>query len=296
MQTEHTPRLNELFKCGPLIWQKWSKKFKNKSAILEQMFGSYAEMLKLNEQNNQTWMTAPIAGHSNANGLANITLAEGLILAHCNFTHVAQLFGENYFTGAPVLEEDVEYRVDLGQNAQYIKDKCKLLRRSLAAEHRADCQRHLDSFFQIIKTAKWSKIYRDARRANIDNQFPGPPSYFTRRKDGIPVPTLAKFMAGYNKLFKMNIPSKTLENSFLIMNRQTWTNAKRHLATGGQDELPEDYRCLLCGNTENTMHLIFSCEKLSEPCWAILTEGINDHNIREGTLQHNIQLHAFNVM
>jgi hypothetical protein len=28
----------------------------------------------------------------------------------------------------------------------------------------------------------------------------------------------------------MDMPSKTLENSYLIMNRQTWTNEKRYLS------------------------------------------------------------------
>ncbi len=56
-------------------------------------------------------------------------------------------------------------------------------------------------------------------RDNKDATLPGPPSYFTRRRDGIPVPPLDQFMNEYRNLFKMDIPSKTLENSYLLMNR-----------------------------------------------------------------------------
>jgi hypothetical protein len=50
--------------------------------------------------------------------------------------------------------------------------------------------------------------------------MPGPLSIFTRRRDGTPVPALDQFMTGYKNLFKMDIPSKTLKNSYLVMNRQ----------------------------------------------------------------------------
>jgi hypothetical protein len=56
--------------------------------------------------------------------------------------------------------------------------------------------------------------------------MPGPLSFFTRRRHGIPVPALDQFMTGYKNLFKMDIPSKTLQNSYLVMNRQVWTNEK----------------------------------------------------------------------
>jgi hypothetical protein len=52
------------------------------------------------------------------------------------------------------------------------------------------------------------------------------------------------------------------------MNRQTWTNEKiskysRVGRTGGQEEPT----CSLCGRRENSMHLMFECEKCSEPLW-----------------------------
>jgi hypothetical protein len=63
-------------------------------------------------------------------------------------------------------------------------------------------------------------------RKNIDNYIPGPPAYFTRRRDGIPVPSLHRFMGGYKNLFKLKLSSKTLETGFNILNRVCWTNQK----------------------------------------------------------------------
>jgi hypothetical protein len=65
---------------------------------------------------------------------------------------------------------------------------------------------------------KFSGLYHRMCREVAVSQRPGPPSYFTRRKDGISTPNLESFMMGYKKLFKMDILSKTLENSYLIMN------------------------------------------------------------------------------
>jgi hypothetical protein len=59
-------------------------------------------------------------------------------------------------------------------------------------------------------------------------------SYFTRWKDGIPVPTLKMFMTGYRNLFKLDILSKTLENSYLVMNRQVWTDEENYLSRDGK--------------------------------------------------------------
>ncbi len=59
----------------------------------------------------------------------------------------------------------------------------------------------------------------------VGGRGPRSPSYITRRGgDGIPVPALHKFMQGYKNLLKHNVPAKTITNSFLVMNRQIWTN------------------------------------------------------------------------
>jgi hypothetical protein len=90
-------------------------------------------------------------------------------------------------------------------------------------------------------------------------------------------------MRGYRNLFKMDIPSKTLENSYLLMNRQVWTNEKSSLSGIGGDpggEHPED-ACKLCGIKESTMHLMFECGEYSKPLWKALGDIIKEAVARD---------------
>jgi hypothetical protein len=82
----------------------------------------------------------------------------------------------------------------------------------------------LGNFSLITEGLKYLGLFRKLSWEARDPLYPGPPSYFPRRKDGIPVPALEMFMTGYRNLFKFEIPSQTLENSYLVMNRQVWTN------------------------------------------------------------------------
>jgi hypothetical protein len=85
-------------------------------------------------------------------------------------------------------------------------------------------------FLKTCLNGKFSSLHRKLVREEQEGGVSGTPSYFTRRRDGIPVPALHKFMQGYKNLLKLNIPSKTIINSFLVMNRQIWTNQKGTLA------------------------------------------------------------------
>jgi len=71
------------------------------------------------------------------------------------------------------------------------------------------------------------------------------------------------------------------------MNRQSWTNQKR-FKSGGQEEGGGD--CNLCGETENTHHLLFECEEFAEIFWAQLGEILTEV---EGK---RVELHMFNVI
>ncbi len=125
------------------------------------------------------------------------------------------------------------------------------------------------------------------------------PSFFTRRRDGLPVPTLGLFMTGYRNLFKLDIPSKTLENSYLVMNRQIWTNQKNSLSRAGEPGgAGLDGLCKLCRGRENTMHLMFECSNYSKLLWAIVENLVKEtiRTISNGEIEFNGRFHAFLVM
>jgi hypothetical protein len=82
-------------------------------------------------------------------------------------------------------------------------------------------------------------------------------------------------MAGYRTLFKVDIQSKTLENSYLTMNIKVWTNVKRYNSRADQEA--KEGRCKICNDRENTMHLMFECERYSEPLWNTLETVVKRH-------------------
>jgi hypothetical protein len=61
-------------------------------------------------------------------------------------------------------------------------------------------------------------------------------------------------MMGYEE---MDIPSKTLQNSYIIMNDQTWINEEQYLSTVGWGNGVLEPNYVLCGRQEYTLHLIF---------------------------------------
>jgi hypothetical protein len=231
-------------------------------------------------------------------------MAEGLLLEQAGMTSVGQLFKTDEITGRLLISENCSYE-GIPQN---IANKCRVLRMRLCALGKRIRGAPEGTFGQAIQGVKLSQLYRKMYRKHVDELLPGPPSYFTRRKDGIPVPPLADFMRGYDNLFKLNIPSKTLESSFLLLNRQIWTNAKEALidrdnegegegqGEGGGERAMREGRCALCQGTENTMHLMFECPAYSVPTWEALECAINIMLRNENPDAVGISLHAYQVL
>ena len=70
-------------------------------------------------------------------------------------------------------------------------------------------------------------------------------------------------MKGYKRLFKLDLSSKTIENSYKVLNRQIWTNQKEFWKTSakvrkavisalcvGGLKIP----CTFCSNVQNTQN------------------------------------------
>jgi hypothetical protein len=213
------PNLEELFRLGgSRTWGELGDRVRVRHPFASQMFGSMAKLMELNENSGEGWLTAPLAGHSSSPPIFRISVAESLLLEQEGLLFVGQLFKTDDLTGRPLVGENREYGAGVPPP---IGNKCRLLRSRLNAQGKRIQDMPGGSFGQITKNAKLSQLYRHMHRAQVDSMMPGPPAYFTRRRDGIPVPPLMDFMKGYSNLFKLNIPSKTLEASFLLLNRQT---------------------------------------------------------------------------
>jgi hypothetical protein len=75
------------------------------------------------------------------------------------------------------------------------------------------------------------------------------------------------------------------------MNRQIWTNQKRHLSMASADEQVSAL-CALCGKVENTMHLLFECAWCSEPLWELVGEAIIALIRQASPTAQSYQIHA----
>jgi hypothetical protein len=260
--------------------------------------------LELNENEAGGWLTAPLVGHGSSPEIFSISMADGLMLEQAGMVSVKHLFKPDDITGRLLVSENCSYD-GIPPN---IATKCRVLRMRLCALGKRIREMPEGTFSQVIKEVKMSQLYRKMYRKHVDGLLPGPPSYFTRRKDGIPVPSLAEFMKGYDNLFKLNIPSKTLETSFLLLNRQIWTNAKESMINreneeeeggpgeGGAGRDMREGRCSLCQGIENTMHLMFECPVYSGPIWEALEIAINTMLKNDDPDSVGISLHAYQVL
>jgi len=128
-----------------------------------------------------------------------ITEQEGSLLKQVGLTCVAHLFQEDDLTGA-LRHEDKDILDRVGPREAHLTYKCKKLRKALSEKRWPLGTSPVGGFAQCLKGQKWSRLYRKVNRKSIDQGIAGPPSFFTRRRDGIPVPTLDKFMQGYTKM------------------------------------------------------------------------------------------------
>jgi hypothetical protein len=274
------PSLKEMFQmAGSKIWQSYGNRLATSSPFLGMAFQAMGEMMLRNEKSREGWMSGSIAGNHMSLPIYRISAAEGLVLHSYGIDRVAQLCGVNDLNGRidpNTNGSEVEgglFTEELVTRYPVLITKCNSLRGVLAGEGLPGGPAPQGPFLKTSLNGKFSSLYRKLFREEQEGGVPGPPSYFTRRRDGIPVPALQKFMQGYKNLLQLNIPSKTITNSFLVMNRQIWTNQKRYLSTTNAEEQASAL-CGLCGEVENTMHLLFECAQCSEPLWELVGEAI----------------------
>jgi hypothetical protein len=144
-------------------------------------------------------------------------------------------------------------------------------------------------------TRKFISLHMNLYREEREGKVPGPYSYFTRKGNGIPAPALHKFMEGYKNFLKLSIPSKTITNSFLVMNRQIRTNQKRHLSMTNAEEQASAL-CALCSEVKNTMHLLFEFAQCSVPLLELVREAITALIRQASPTAQTYQIHAHCVI
>ena len=291
------PKISELKKfAGSLIWEEIGMRMRNMYPAYSWGFESIAKMLQASEKTKQGWKTACIAGHSLGKGLYRINRNEGYTLMHYGITHVSQLFKEQEHTGKIDIDSDIEYPMDLTQRHAFLVVKCKYLRQAVSKIDYRNDYGSAQNIFQVLEQKKLSTFYRKLILDEISGNIPGPPSYYTRQRDGIMVPDIQTYMQGYRNINNACISSKTKEIAFLIMNRQIWTNEKQEKTSINRGEIDAEIRCGLCNNTESTQHILFSCTRYSVEYWEIFSEIVSKWIKKEKAEHPTFYIHLYNIM
>jgi hypothetical protein len=196
----------------------------------------------------------------------------------------------------------------LGQsytNTHGHEKRTKIQRRNthLGKQHRTDKEsRNIQSHQQEI--IQRSTTVRNQSTAVILYKTSRPPSFYTRRADRLPLPPLTEYCRAYTNIMTNNIATTTaITFSFAVLNRTVWTAKKQALPgnAGGnrQEEVLDSGQCTLCGQTEDTAHILVNCNNYSYRAWertsAIITAACRNLDLENGRVNltfSNIMYHT----
>jgi hypothetical protein len=111
------------------------------------------------------------------------------------------------------------------------------------------------------------------------------------------------YKQAYNTVIKATYATtRAIAFSFAVLNRTVWTARKQFLSGdagglgNGEDRDPDDGNCILCGEQEDTAHILTNCDAYSYRLWeifnAILTETGRQLDPQNGL----VSLNFLNIM
>jgi len=262
LQISGRPSLEEhITGLGTSQWEKTAKALKNKNLLFSQLFTAGSEILKLFEQNEQQWHQSPIFGHSQES-IFLFTTFDYYELQAQDITTVSQLLAVN---DNNLLTNEIDLNVlhNLPPNLQIKLHHLmtNIIRNRLPLQ---DKRRDNNSSLHrlLLMDTNSSIKYRQLISRQRGDSISRAPAYSTRVRDQIYVPEENTFSEGYLVLKLSNIPSKTKETAFQILNRTIWTNNKS-FKSGLRDSPSCDY----CDEIETMEHLIHDCQNYSYLIW-----------------------------
>jgi hypothetical protein len=272
-QLNGTRGLKEMLEIyGPKIWEQFSVRMQWYSFFWASVFQAVSDMLAKNES-SEGWGVASIAGHGKCEQF--VSRAEQVTLEEEGIRRVEDLFGKNEFTGRLDKRIDREYSDAFKEGHQELWQKCKEMRKFFWHQNKKIETPVGMPFIRIVQNIKKSRLIRDMHRQGVDEKLGKPSTYSSRENEGYALPGVGQYMKGYTNIMKAKVSERTREVSFLIMNRQIWTREKyaMYTARGGVDT---DNGCGLCGERENTFHLIWECDAYAQKMWKQVQEIIGE--------------------
>ena len=292
LEQRQVDRVRELIRYGGSgVYRRVASRGRLTGAFFGFVMESMATLVGWVER-GEDWKKAALAGHTLSRDMYQITLAESMVLYEQGIKTVGHLFKDKEFGVGKDIKKDTEYN-EIIQGCRGLVDKCKHLRKRLENEVGGYIGQVGKGFFEEVSVSKLSRQYRALSREQLDKTMKGPPAYFTRRAQGIMVPSLEEFKKGYRNIIRMEIASKTREVAFLTMNRQIWTGQKGLLSNIGENQTGQ---CTYCGEVEDTKHMLFDCKEYSSKVWEIMSEAINWVILKMGCTGSRYSTHLYEIM
>lgn len=256
-------------KMGPLAWEKTGERMQDSNKIIAQAFQSVAKFQRIQEREPDTWAYAAIYGHSMSNNSLPFTRTELMELMREKVTTISHLF--QITERGHVLPEFNDILELKFEDNPFLYFKLKNLYNNIVkGKFRINIQSWCDdtALKETMKSyVNMSRIYKKLNRKKLDNEIKMPPAYATRIRDGVQTVYKTSFREAYGHVRNQNLPSKTKENSFQVLNRTLWTNNK-----GFKSGVLDSDKCSYCDKVETMEHLLCECDNYSYLQWVDLSK------------------------
>jgi hypothetical protein len=256
---------------GALAWRQNAARIVLCNKYLGACMYAMARFCTVMETRQETWHTAPLWGHTKANPIMSLTQQDAEILRAHGIHTIGQIFdsGLGMFvqSHSPLrtCPAGIDARIwaKVGQLHSNLQ-RSQILRNGIQLSHNTiQVVRRVGTFSQLNR-----QLYKEAMAAQIK----APPSFHTRRRDGLPLPSLDSYCKAYEALMTCTfITTAATAFNFAALNRTVWTAKKQALsgnAGGGRQNEPLDSgRCKLCDSMEDTAHILTDCNGYSYLLW-----------------------------
>jgi hypothetical protein len=256
---------------GVQVWRSMAARIAAHNAYLGGCMFAMARFCAKMENRQSTWHTAPLWGHTCNNPIMPITEQDELALRRMGVHTVGQIFDTG--DGITVHSHSALRACPIGLSPA-IWNKVTQVRQAMVRKQILRNGTHISENTQQIIRRKgtYSHVNRMIYKEALATEIKAPPSYFTRRQDRMPLPSVDEYCKAYDRLMTCTFTSTIATAfNFAALNRTVWTAQKQSLsgnAGGGRQAEPIDMgECDLCGAPENTAHILADCNGYSYRLW-----------------------------
>jgi len=235
--------------------------------MLGQAFQSIAILLQWQDTEDESWHCSAIDGHSIlADGTPILTPVDSRILQDNGLITVSQLYEESV-TGTLSRTVNSTLIDRLASNQQWLRPKLRALTNTINNQWLSVTNKYVlnstTGSLMIRAYRHLSQVYRKAKAEQARRDIQTAPAYATRIRDGIYHPGEGTFQDAYKVLDIPELPSKTKESAFEVLNRTIWTDNKAH-----KSGLIDSPCCERCEETETMEHLLPGCTVMPHLFWS----------------------------